>query len=237
METVAIGDGELEAYLPGPVLLLGAPGVGKGTQAQRIVRRFLIPQISTGDLLRDHVRRETALGTQAKQLMDAGNLVPDDVVNGMVAERLQHPDTLRGYILDGFPRTKSQSEWLDGELLQSRADLPLVALQIQVPQTELLQRITGRRICQTCQHIFNIYSNPPKQEGLCDEDGSSLEHRSDDTEAAFYTRMAEYDTKTSAVVRHYGAHGRFHEINGLGAIADVESRLIGSLRKLRMGRC
>ena len=234
MATISLANTDGLAPFPiGPVLLLGAPGVGKGTQAQRLVQTFHIPQISTGDLLREHVRAATELGTRAKGLMEAGRLVPDEVVNGMVAQRLQQPDVTAGYILDGFPRTRAQSEWLDGELSRSASHFPLVALQIQVPEEELLQRITGRRVCSLGQHIYNIYSHPPKREGICDEDGAPLQQRSDDTEAAYRKRMVEYAAKTATVIDHYRAHGRFREIDGVGLIDSVEGKLIDALRELR----
>ena len=220
-------------FAPGPVLLLGAPGVGKGTQAQRLVQRFHIPQISTGDLLRSHVRSGSELGVTAKKLMDGGKLVPDEVVNGMVQERLTQPDTAQGYILDGFPRTKMQSEWLDAQLDQIVDEGPLVALQIEVPQAELLKRITGRRICTACQHIYNVYSHPPAQLGVCDLDGSPLQHRSDDTETAFHKRMMEHVAKTAAVIEHYRERGRFREIDGTGSMEAVELRIANALADLR----
>lgn len=233
MTTETHADWVGSSFDPGPVLLLGAPGVGKGTQAQRLVQRFGIPQISTGDLLREHVRNGTELGVTAKLLMDGGKLVPDDVVNGMVRDRLLRPDTARGYVLDGFPRTKNQSEWLD-EQLQAIVDvLPLVALQIEVPRTELLERITGRRICTGCQHIYNVYSHPPAREGLCDLDGSPLQHRSDDTETAFQKRMTEYGAKTAAVIAHYRERGRFQEVDGTGPMNAVETRIMNALSHLR----
>ena len=235
MSEIAItGTGERE-YVLGPVLLLGAPGVGKGTQAQRLGSRYHVPQISTGDLLRNHVQLRTDLGVAAKQLMDIGKLVPDGIVNGMVAERLRHPDTQNGYILDGFPRTEAQSAWLDGELQLSASRQPLLAVQIQVPLTELLHRITGRRICQRCQHIYNIYSHSPKVDGICDVDGSPLQHRSDDTEEAFHKRMVEYEVKTSSVIEHYRHQQRFREINGNGSIDEVEDNVLKALRLLRSG--
>lgn len=220
-------------WVPGPVLLLGAPGVGKGTQAQRLVTRFGVPQISTGDLLREHVRLATSLGVEAKRLMDAGKLVSDDVVNGMVAARLAQPDTAGGYILDGFPRTEAQSAWLDDELGRSNSEVPLVAVQILVPEAELLQRITGRRICKACQHIYNVFSHPARVEGLCDLDGSVLEQRSDDTEAAFYRRMAEYEAKTAAVIEHYRRQKRFAGVDGSGSMDDVQDCILRALHVFR----
>ncbi len=219
--------------MPGPVLLLGAPGVGKGTQAQRLMATFGIPQISTGDLLRYHVRAETALGLAAKALMDAGKLVPDEIVNGMVAERLGSEDVLQGYILDGFPRTVAQAVWLDADLKSRAGGRDLITVQINVPREDLLRRITGRRSCPTCNRIYNIYSHPPEREGICDFDGSALQHRSDDTEQAFTKRMSEYDLKTAAVMEHYRAQGRFREVDGRAAPDEVERDLVAALRAMR----
>lgn len=221
------------AFPPGPVLLLGAPGVGKGTQAQLLMAAFGIPQISTGDLLREHVQAGTELGKTAKALMDQGRLVPDAVVNGMVADRLARPDTLPGYILDGFPRTEVQANWLDRKLPELHDAPPLIAIKIHVTTDELLRRITGRRTCPTCNRIYNIYSNPPAEDGLCDFDGTPLQHRSDDTEAAFHKRMAEYESKTARVIEHYRAQDGFREIDGVGSLEAVEKRIIGAIQQLR----
>ena len=156
---------------PGPILLLGAPGVGKGTQAQEIVKAWGIPQISTGDILRGNVARGTELGKLAKEIMGRGDLVPDDLVNKMVAARLGEPDTKEGYILDGFPRTLGQAEWLDAHLAAEKSPLPVVAVSIRVGYTQLLRRITGRRTCPACHRIYNIYFQPPKVDMVCDEIG------------------------------------------------------------------
>lgn len=221
------------AFLPGPVLLLGAPGVGKGTQAQKLMESFGVPQISTGDLLRAHVQNGTELGGLAKRLMDDGKLVPDKIVNAMVADRLRLPDIQPGYVLDGFPRTKAQAIWLDSELAQSTNTVPLVAVQIHVLEQDLLQRITGRRVCPVCRRIYNIYSHPSVTEGICDFDGAGLQHRSDDTEDAFAKRMMEYESKTSAVIEHYRAAGRYREIEGIGSVDEVGARIAKALRALR----
>ena len=187
-----------KVFLPGPVLLLGAPGVGKGTQAKRLMDEFGIPQISTGDLLREHRRNHTPLGMLADELMATGQLVPDDLVNQMVATRLTEPDTKRGYILDGFPRTLNQAEWLDGQLVNSA--LPVVAVSIVVPERVLLERITGRLTCPVCGTIYNRYSEPPAAEGVCDREGAKLVQRADDTEPVFYERMKAFEAKTAAVI-------------------------------------
>ncbi|QNI36243.1 adenylate kinase [Edaphobacter albus] len=227
-----------EGFLPGPVLLLGAPGVGKGTQAQRLMADFGIPQISTGDILRDNIARGTDLGKSAKGLMDQGQLVPDQMVNDMVGARLTQADVQRGYILDGYPRTLGQAEWLDSHLISLEKSvgavaLPLVAVNIRVDEQELLRRITGRRICPVCKTIYNIYSKPPKKEGVCDNEGASLQHRSDDTEAAFVERMKAYNSLTAPVIEHYSHQGRFREVDGAHTVEQVTAAIESALRELR----
>jgi adenylate kinase len=224
---------QADDFLPGPVLLLGAPGVGKGTQAQRLMADYGIPQISTGDILRDNIARGTDLGKAAKGIMDQGQLVPDQMVNDMVAARLSKSDVHSGYILDGFPRTLGQAEWLDAQLPIFRSTPPLIAINIRVDERELLQRITGRRICSVCKHIYNIYSKPPKQPGICDIDGSPLQHRADDTEEAFAQRMKAYNESTSPVIEHYRSKGRFREVEGLGSVETISNRIKAALQELR----
>jgi adenylate kinase len=218
-------------FLPGPVLLLGAPGVGKGTQAKHMVEEFGIPQISTGDLLREHRKNHTPLGMMADELMSKGLFVPDHLVNDMVAERLTQADTQHGYILDGFPRTLNQAEWLDGQLVAYM--LPVVAVSIVVPEKVLLERITGRRI-SPAGRIYNIFTNPPKTEGICDVDGSELEQRSDDTEEVFRERMKAFEQKTSAVIEYYRSHGnRFAEVDGNLDVDEVTKSIRAALLSLR----
>jgi len=225
---------QADDFLPGPVLLLGAPGVGKGTQAQRLMVDYGIPQISTGDILRDNIARGTELGKAAKGLMDKGQLVPDEMVNDMVGARLAQPDVTRGYILDGYPRTLGQAEWLDAHLATAaKSGTPLVAISIRVDEQELLRRITGRRICSACKHIYNIYSKPPKHPGVCDIDGSPLQHRSDDTEAAFTERMKAYNSLTAPVIEHYCRQGRFREVNGDQQVEQVTTAIESALKALR----
>lgn len=218
-------------FLPGPVLLLGAPGVGKGTQAQLLMAEFNIPQISTGDLLREHRKNHTPLGIMADELMNKGQLVPDDLVNDMVADRFKQPDTEHGYILDGYPRTIGQAQWLDTQLVAYL--LPVVAVHIAVPERVLLERITGRRI-SPAGRIYNIYTNPPKVKGFCDIDGSPLEQRKDDTEEVFHERMKAFDEKTAAVIDYYRTHGgRFAEVNGDQSVEAVTKSIRTALLKLR----
>jgi len=219
-------------FLPGPVLLLGAPGVGKGTQAKRLMDEFNIPQISTGDLLREHRRNHTPLGMLADELMSKGQLVPDELVNQMVAERFKDRDTEHGYILDGFPRTLNQAEWLDGQLVAYL--LPVVAVNIVVSERALLERITGRLICPVCGTIYNIYSKPPKNDRLCDFDNTPLQQRADDTETVFYERMKQFQEKTSGVIEYYRTHGgRFAEVNGDQPEDNVTRSIRTALLKLR----
>ena len=223
---------------PGPILLLGAPGVGKGTQAKELVGLWGIPQISTGDLLRANVAQGTPLGKTAKEIMHRGELVPDSLVNEMVAVRLQQPDTAKGYILDGFPRTLAQAHWLDGRLAGATCNnpaqtLPLVVVSIQVDYNQLLRRITGRRNCPVCQTIYNVYSKPPQRAGFCDVEGAALTQRADDTEKAFAERMRAYAAQTTPVIEHYRELGRFAEVNGEGQVAAVAAGIVTAVERLR----
>jgi adenylate kinase len=205
--------------------------VGKGTQAKLLMDEFNIPQISTGDLLREHRRNHTPLGMLADELMSQGKLVPDDLVNQMVAVRFQDPDTQHGYILDGFPRTLNQAEWLDSQLVAYL--LPVVAVNIVVDEKVLLERITGRRI-SPAGRIYNIYTTPPKVEGICDVDGSKLEQRADDTEEVFHERMKTFRVKTAAVIEYYRSHGnRFAEVDGDRPVDEVTKGIRAALLKLR----
>jgi adenylate kinase len=222
-------------FLPGPVLLLGAPGVGKGTQAKLLMAANGIPQISTGDILRANISQGTPLGQQAKALVDQGILVSDDLVNQMVADRLCQPDTRRGYILDGFPRTLNQAMWLDSHLSDVCIALPVIAISIVVDYKQLLHRITGRRICPS-GHIFNIYSNPPTTPGICEVDGSNLVQRPDDSEAVFTERMKTFETQTAPVIEHYRNQGRFEEIDGDRSVEQVTAAIEAALIRLRTTR-
>lgn len=218
---------------PGPILLLGAPGVGKGTQAKELVKIWGIPQISTGDLLRANVAQGTLLGKLAKEIIERGELAPDSLVNDMVAARLQEPDTARGYILDGFPRTLVQANWLDTQLKERPESLPVVAVNIQLNYNQLLRRITGRRICPVCQRIYNIYVNPPEREGFCDVDGAALIQRADDTEEIFKERMRAYEAQTAPVIDHYRALGRFAEVDGDRPIDVIAAGIVATVERLR----
>ncbi|MFP5205435.1 MAG: adenylate kinase [Acidobacteriota bacterium] len=218
---------------PGPLLLLGAPGVGKGTQAKELVKLWGIPQISTGDLLRANVAQGTPLGKTAKEIIGRGELVPDEMVNEMVALRLLEPDTVRGYILDGFPRTLGQADWLDARLAAQPESLPVVAVMIRVNYNQLLRRITGRRNCPVCQRIYNIHVNPPQRDGICDLDGAALIQRADDTEEIFKERMRAYEAQTAPVVEHYRARGRFAEVDGDRPIDVIAAGIVATVEGMR----
>jgi adenylate kinase len=219
--------------IPGPILLLGAPGVGKGTQAKELVKLWGIPQISTGDLLRANVAKGTPLGKIAKDLMGRGQLVHDSLVNDMVAARLKEPDAVRGYILDGFPRTLGQADWLDERLAVDGKSLPVIAVSIQVDYNQLLRRITGRRNCPVCDSIYNVHMNPPKRDGFCDLEGAALVQRADDTEAVFKERMRAYMGLTAPVIEHYRALGRFTEVDGDRSIGLIAAGIVAAVERLR----
>lgn len=193
---------------------------------------FAIPQISTGDLLREHRKNHTDLGRLADELMQRGVLVPDDLVNKMVAKRLVSPDCESGYILDGFPRTLAQANWLDQYLVSSKAPNPVVAISIQVHHEELLHRITGRRVCPK-GHIYNIYSQPPAIPGICDVDGEKLEQRNDDAEPVFEHRMKSFHQQTAPVIEHYRRQSRFTEVNGAEPVDAVTTAIRLRLERLR----
>jgi adenylate kinase len=219
--------------MPGPILLIGPPGAGKGTQAKGIVAAWKIPQISTGDLLRANVSGGTDLGTQAKDLMGRGGLVSDDLVNRMVAVRLQEPDCARGFILDGFPRTIGQAEWLDKNLAERRGAMPVVAVELKVDYTSLMRRVTGRRNCPTCGSIYNVYLQPPKVDELCDLDGTPLVRRSDDTEEVFTERLRTYEAQTAPVAGHYRALGRIEDVDGDQPVDAVTAGILAAVKRMR----
>jgi adenylate kinase len=201
----------------GPVILLGAPGAGKGTQAKKLVEMYGVPQISTGDILREHVSAGTALGQQAKEIMERGELVSDKIVCQMVETRLGQPDCDRGFILDGFPRTVEQAKWLDSVLAnktyEGRPIAPVV-VDFEVSYNQLFKRLTGRRSCPTCGRIYNVYFQPPRVPETCDIDGSKLVTRKDDSEEAINVRLKSYEEQTRPLVEYYRKQGRLRAING-----------------------
>ncbi|HKD82330.1 MAG TPA: adenylate kinase [Candidatus Angelobacter sp.] len=204
----------------GPIILLGAPGAGKGTQAKLIAEHYAIPQISTGDILRANVAQGTGLGKKAKAVMHRGELVSDDLVNAMVADRLAKADCERGFILDGFPRTVTQAEWLDKKLEREGRGAPVV-ISVGVRYNQLLQRLTGRRSCPVDGKIYNIYFQPPQKEGVCDVCGTQLFQRVDDTEAVISERLRSYERQTVPLVDYYRRQGRLFGVNGELPVEEV----------------
>ena len=213
----------------GPVILLGAPGAGKGTQARLIAERYGIPHISTGDILRDNVARGTELGKRAKAMMERGELVPDELVNSMVTDRLNQPDCSRGFILDGFPRTVAQAEWLDRELASRSGSRPAVVICVGVRYNQLLQRLTGRRSCPVDGKIYNIYFQPPNKEGVCDLCGTALVQRKDDKEEVISERLKSYERQTVPLVEYYRRQGRLRGVNGELPVEQVMAEIFRAI--------
>ena len=206
----------------GSIVLLGPPGAGKGTQAKLIAGHYGIPHISTGDILRSNVARGTELGRKAKAVMERGELVSDDLVNGMVADRIKQPDCDRGFVLDGFPRTVAQAEWLDRELEEkARNTRATVVVDVDVSYNQLLQRLTGRRTCPVDGKIYNIYLQPPKENGVCDVCGTQLFQRVDDTEEVISERLKSYERQTLPLEDFYRKQGRLRRINGEQPVEQV----------------
>jgi adenylate kinase len=226
----------------GPIVLLGPPGAGKGTQAKRIAEHYGIPQVSTGDILRGNVQRGTELGLEAKAIMARGELVPDDLVCDMVACRLADADCEHGFILDGFPRTAKQAGWLDAffesELFDNSGGgkcLPIV-VRIDVDYNQLVKRLTGRRTCLSRGHIYNVYFQPPRVAEICDVDGSPLITRSDDREEVIRKRLEEYDLQTRPVAEYYEHKGRLVSVNGDLEVAEVTGQIFWVVEH-RDGNC
>lgn len=210
------------------IVLLGAPGAGKGTQAKKLIDKFSIPQISTGDLLRAAVGEGTDLGKEAKSYMDKGELVPDSVVLGMVEERLSQDDCKDGYILDGFPRNTAQAEALD-EMLE-KLGMPLdAALNVDVPTEDLMKRLTGRRTCQSCGQMYNVYFNPPSEEGKCDKCGGDLFQRDDDKEETISKRLEVYQDQTAPLIDYYNQKGILKTVSGTGDIDAIFEKVVQTL--------
>jgi adenylate kinase len=215
----------------GPVILLGPPGAGKGTQSKQIVDHYGVPQISTGDLLRDNVARGTALGLEAKAIMARGELVPDDLMYGIVACRLLEMDCRYGFVLDGFPRTAGQAGWLDAflekEVFDNSQKCPLIVIQLLVDYNQLLLRIAGRRTCPTCGRTYNIHTQPPNVDELCDVEGSKLLIREDDREEVIAGRLATYQKQTSPVADYFRAQNRLIAVNADRKMEEVTAEIFG----------
>lgn len=214
------------------IVLLGAPGSGKGTQAKLLEEKYRLPQISTGDMLREAVAAGTALGRQAKVAMDAGQLVSDDIVLGIIHERINRPDARNGFILDGFPRNVQQAEALDTLLAGLGRPLHL-ALLVSVDVDALIQRLVGRRTCLSCGRMYNVFYAPPHMDGRCDECGGRLRHRSDDNEETIGNRLRVYEAQTLPVVDYYRAQEKLRTVQGVGAVEDVFTAIVRIVDKLK----
>jgi adenylate kinase len=210
------------------IILLGPPGAGKGTQAKLLIERLGVPQISTGDMLRAAVKAGTPLGREAKAYMDRGALVPDGVIIGLVRERLQSADCIRGYILDGFPRTVAQAEALEKTLLDLRLSLDHV-LCLEVPPEDLVVRIAGRRTCRVCGAMFHVRFSPAKRDGVCDACGGETYQRDDDLEDTVRRRLEVYAQQTEPLVRFFEGRGLLRRIAGTGEIPEIFARMVESL--------
>ncbi len=207
------------------IVFLGPPGAGKGTQAKKIAEKYGIPQISTGDMFREHLSKGTELGQKAKEYMDKGQLVPDEIVLGMVEERLKQPDCEKGFILDGFPRTVPQAEALD-KLLEKIGKKIDYAICIDVPDDELVKRLTGRRTCKNCGMMYHVIFKPPKEEGKCDVCGGELYQRADDNEETVRNRLKVYHEQTEPIIQFYEKKGVLHRIDGMGSIDEIFDRIV-----------
>ena len=210
------------------LVLLGAPGAGKGTQAKMLIEKYRIPQISTGDILRKAVADGTPLGKEAKVIMDKGELVPDKIVLGLVDERVKQDDCKKGFILDGFPRNTVQAEALDKLLNDIKMPLDS-ALSVDVPKEDLMKRLTGRRTCKSCQQMYNIYFTPPKKEGACDKCGGELFQRGDDKEETIKKRLDVYDAQTAPLIDYYKKKGILKSVAGTGSIDEIFKKVCNIL--------
>jgi adenylate kinase len=212
------------------LVLVGPPGAGKGTQAQFISSHFAVPKISTGDIFRANVSEGTELGVEARKFMDAGDLVPDEVTIAMVKDRLSYDDVSEGFLLDGFPRTVHQAEVLDG-MLAERGKTVDVVLELVVDDEEVVRRLSGRRTCRQCGHVWHLDFDPPADEGTCDRCSGELFQRDDDSEDTIRHRLDVYADQTSPLIGYYGDKGVLRGVDATGPVEDVTDRAINVLRR------
>ena len=210
------------------LILLGPPGAGKGTQAKMMIEKYQIPQISTGDILRANLKERTPLGLKAKEFMDKGLLVPDEVVIDITRDRLKQPDCQKGYILDGFPRTVAQAQALDKVLADMNSQIDHV-ISVEVDQNELLKRLTGRRTCRQCGAMYHVIFNPSLNKDLCDKCQGELYQRDDDNEDTVRNRLEVYDSQTFPLIQYYQQKGLVRKIEGIGSIQQIFERIVQAL--------
>src|SRR3954451_20198394 len=215
------------------LILLGPPGAGKGTQAARLTEDFHLPYIATGDMLRAAVKAGTPLGKQAKEYMDRGDLVPDEVIIGMILDCMEGPDCADGFLLDGFPRNVQQAESLE-EAMKGKGRSVTATMLIDVPDDEVVKRISGRRVCQANGHVYNVFSDPPKHADVCDQDGSRLVQREDDAEDVVRNRLAVYHEQTSPLIAFYEERGVLKRFDGLRSPTEVHDHIRATIATLRL---
>jgi len=220
------------AKLDRAVIFLGPPGSGKGTQAKELAKLYGVPQLSTGDMLREHVDKGTPLGLKAKPIMEHGELVSDSLVLKMVAERIERPDCSHGFVFDGFPRTVTQAKYL-GELLKQHGLRQPFVIHLVIGTSVLMRRLTGRRTCKRCGEIYNIYDRPPKVEGICDKDGGELYQRPDDREEVVGPRLHAYEKQTAPLVTYYRRLGFLHDMDARKSVEEVRNDILQSVASIR----